>query len=282
MSEQVEGISVKVLVNDVAGRDLREEHGLALWIEVAGQRLLFDTGQGGALVANAEALGVALERADALILSHGHYDHTGGLPQLLARRPGLPVYLHPDVMAARYSLRGGEAKAIDMPEDARAALELQREALRWVTGPIELGEGFGLSGPIPRESGFEDTGGPFFKDRRGEQPDPIDDDLALWLRTPRGLVVIVGCSHAGLINTLRQVQRVSGEPRLHAVLGGFHLLEAQEARLARTAEALLALDPELIMPCHCTGAGAVEQLRQRLGERVRPVCAGEVLELGGE
>ncbi|MBN2489804.1 MAG: MBL fold metallo-hydrolase, partial [Planctomycetes bacterium] len=136
------------------------------------------------------------------------------------------------------------------------------------------------TGPIDRRTDYEDTGGPFFLDAAGTRPDPIPDDLALWMRTDRGLVVVVGCSHAGLINTLDQARRVSGESRLHAVLGGFHLGGAAAERLERTAQALEALAVEQVVPCHCTGDVAVEFLRQALGARVVPGAAGACYTFG--
>jgi 7,8-dihydropterin-6-yl-methyl-4-(beta-D-ribofuranosyl)aminobenzene 5'-phosphate synthase len=111
-------------------------------------------------------------------------------------------------------------------------------------------------------------------------PDPLEDDLALWLRTPRGLVVILGCGHAGLINTLTCARRLSGGERLHAVLGGFHLGGASESRLLRTAAALRTLEPDLVVPCHCTGAQAIARFREALGERVVPGAAGMRFRLG--
>jgi len=152
--------------------------------------------------------------------------------------------------------------------------------VRWTTRALQLTAGVGITGPIPRLTDYEGTGGPFFIDADGQQRDPILDDLALWVRTDQGLVVIVGCSHAGVVNTLRHALGVSGESRLHAVLGGFHLAEASEVRLTRTMAALWELGPDLIVPCHCTGGAAVERLRQTFGARVVPGSAGAVFRLG--
>jgi 7,8-dihydropterin-6-yl-methyl-4-(beta-D-ribofuranosyl)aminobenzene 5'-phosphate synthase len=273
---------ITILVDNKANEGLLAEHGLAVWIETAGRRLLFDTGQGPALSRNAGTLDVALHTADTLVLSHGHYDHTGGVPLVIESAPGVHVYCHPGAAGPRYSIRDGSAKSIGMPGAAKLALEsVSPGKLHWTTRPIELAPGIGLTGPVPRLTDYEDVGGPFFVDGNGRQSDPIDDDLALWIRTETGLVVIVGCSHAGLINTLRHAQRLSGASRIHAVLGGFHLLEASEARVERTMDALTELGPDLIVPCHCTGERAVEKLRLALGERVLPGSAGTTYTFGG-
>lgn len=270
-----------IIVDNKAAEGLLCEHGFAAWIEVAGRRLLFDTGQGAALAGNADKLGIDLRTADTLVLSHGHYDHTGGVPLLVARAPTAEIYAHPAATGPRYSIRDGVAKPIAMPVAARTALEVHPVGVRWTTRSQRLAIGLGLTGPIPRLTDFEDTGGPFFVDADGSQSDSIADDMALWMRTGRGLVVVVGCSHAGLVNTLRHALKLSGEPRLHAVLGGFHLNQASEVRLARTMAELQELGPDLIVPCHCTGDAAVERLRQSFGERVFPGSAGAVFRFGG-
>jgi 7,8-dihydropterin-6-yl-methyl-4-(beta-D-ribofuranosyl)aminobenzene 5'-phosphate synthase len=273
---------ITILIDNKANECLASEHGFSVWIEAAGRRLLFDGGQGPALASNAGRLNVPLRSADSLILSHGHYDHTGGLPLVIESAPGVHVYCHPGAWSPRYSIRHGSAKSIGMPGAARAALEsLSPGRVHWITQPLEVAPGIGVTGPIPRLTNYEDTGGPFFLDVAGNRGDPIDDDLALWIRTETGLVVIVGCSHAGLINTLNYARGLSGASRIHAVLGGFHLIEASDARVERTIDALTELGPNLIVPCHCTGERAVEKLRLALGERVLPGSAGATYTFGG-
>jgi 7,8-dihydropterin-6-yl-methyl-4-(beta-D-ribofuranosyl)aminobenzene 5'-phosphate synthase len=132
----------------------------------------------------------------------------------------------------------------------------------------------GVTGPIPRETAFEDTGGPFFLDQGGRRADAMDDDLALWIKTDRGLVVCVGCSHAGVVNTLNYAQRLNAGSRIRAVVGGMHLLSASEERLEQTIAALRGLDPELLVPCHCTGEGAIERLQAAFGDRTLRGLAG--------
>jgi len=259
---------ITILVDNQAGPGLSAEHGFAAWIECDGRHWLLDAGQGAALVPNAQALGVPLAAAEGLILSHGHYDHTGGLPALLASSSAR-VYCHPHAERPRYAMRDGEARSIGMPASARAALAaLPGERLWQVTAPLALASGVGLTGPIPRRADYEDSGGPFFADAVGRHPDDFADELALTLRTTRGLVVILGCGHAGLINTLSHALALHPGERLHAVLGGFHLGGASEERLARTAAALRALDPAVVVPCHCSVERAVAAFRRVLGERV--------------
>ncbi len=119
-----------------------------------------------------------------------------------------------------------------------------------------------------------DTGGPFSLDPEGKRPDPIEDDLALWIRTGAGAIVCLGCAHAGLVNTLSRIRRLTGDGKIRAVIGGFHLLNASSARLGLTADFLRRLGPELVVPCHCTGDAATAELRDALGKAVSPGRVG--------
>jgi 7,8-dihydropterin-6-yl-methyl-4-(beta-D-ribofuranosyl)aminobenzene 5'-phosphate synthase len=245
------------------------EHGFSLWIETEGKRILFDTGQGNALASNARALGVDLSDTGLLVLSHGHCDHTGGIPQVVQIARKIEVYCHSGVVQPRYSIRTGTPRPIQMPRESMAAMDkLPAQSLHWVSQPVLLSQGIGITGPIPRETNYEDTGGPFYLDPEGTRADPIDDDLALWIRTDDGLVICVGCCHAGLVNTLTHVRRLSTTSRIRAIIGGFHLLNASDQRLERTITALRSLAPEMVVPCHCTGERAVEMMRGALGECV--------------
>ncbi len=269
------GIRITVLVDNRAKTGLLAEHGLSLWIEADGMKLLMDAGQSGAFARNAESLGIRLTEADAIILSHGHYDHTGGLAELLPGMKAPIIYLHPASLQARFGIREGIAKPIGMPVATSAALEdLPVPGCHWVRQPIRMSPRMGLTGPIPRETRFEDAGGPFFLDAQGMQPDPIDDDMALWIETDDGLVVCTGCCHAGLINTLRWVQEQRPGMPFLAVIGGLHLASAREDRMRQTIEALRAMDIRQLIPLHCTGEAAVAQLHEALGERVVTTAMG--------
>lgn len=254
-----------VLVDNQAGFGCLAEHGFALWIEHGDGHILLDTGQGTALAENVHALGIDLGRTDALVLSHGHYDHTGAVPMVLGAAPKVRVYCHSGVTEPRYSISGGEARDIRMPMfSMRALATLPVERMFWNGGAQSLGDGIGLSGFIPRWTDFEDAGGPFYFDPHGLRSDPVDDDQALWISTDKGLIVCLGCCHAGLINTLTHLREITGESRIRAVIGGLHLGSASRERLEMTAQALRDMQPELLVPCHCTGEGAIAYLRDHL------------------
>jgi 7,8-dihydropterin-6-yl-methyl-4-(beta-D-ribofuranosyl)aminobenzene 5'-phosphate synthase len=271
---------ITILVDNQAGEGLVAEHGLSLWIETEGTRVLFDTGQGSALPTNAPALGIDVGRTDILVLSHGHYDHTGGIPHVLQQARNTNVYCHPGVVHPRYSIKNGVPKPIQMPRESMTAIgRLPAGQLHWVEQPFFLSEKIGVTGPIPRETTYENTGGPFYLDREGERADPIEDDLALWIRTDDGLIVCVGCCHAGLVNTMNHVRHLNNGLRVRAVIGGLHLINASRQRLDQTIGALRLLEPDLAVPCHCTGERAVTMLQDALGERVSPGAAGMTFRL---
>lgn len=268
-------VKITIVVDNHAGEGLITEHGLSLWIETDGKHILFDTGQGKALEFNAQALDVDLSQTDILILSHGHYDHTGGIPHVLKKVQNLDVYCHPDVFQSRYSIREGTAKPIQMPSESKNALDmLPMQKIHRVSQALGITVEIGITGPIPRETGFEDTGGPFYLDPEGRSADRIDDDLALWIQTVQGWVVCVGCCHAGLVNTLNQVKRLTKQDRICAIIGGFHLLNADYQRLKLTVTALQSFSPNGIYPCHCTGKEAIKALQTAFGEKVVPAYAG--------
>jgi 7,8-dihydropterin-6-yl-methyl-4-(beta-D-ribofuranosyl)aminobenzene 5'-phosphate synthase len=269
------GTTITVVVDNKAGEGLAAEHGLSLWIETEGRRILFDTGQGAAFETNIRTLGIDLPTADILVLSHGHYDHTGGIARVIERALKSTSTATPGISRPRYVIRDGKAKSIGMAEGALEALgRVPPEHLHWVQEPLMLSPAVGLTGPVPRLTSYEDTGGPFFLDPEGERPDLIEDDLALWIQTDQGLVVCMGCCHAGLVNTLDYIRRSTEGARIRAVIGGLHLMNAGRERLTHSIRELKRIAPDTLVPCHCTGDPAVASLHDALGERVTTGMSG--------
>lgn len=273
-------VDITIIVDNSTRNGMLCEHGFAALVKFQGRKILFDTGMGEAFPANVEKMGLDLDTIDAVVLSHGHYDHTGNLDMVLSQAGDIEIYAHPDVTKTRYSIRNMSHKDISMPASALAALKSRLADVRWTDGPFMLTEDCGVTGPVPRENRFEDCGGPFFLDAAGTEPDLIPDDQSIWIRTDAGLVVLAGCCHLGIINTINHVFDISGENRLHAIIGGFHLKEAGLERLAFTMGELKKLDPAHIVPCHCTGDSAAQALVDTFGDRVRPGFSGAVFRFG--
>lgn len=255
-------ISLTILVENTAhGAGILGEHGLAWWIDTGTHRVLFDTGQGMTLTHNAPRLGIDLSQANAIVLSHGHYDHVGGLEAALAAAPGVPLYLHPRAVEPKFT--GTDPAAVRRVSIPFMETESFRRGGRRVVAtsqPCEVMPGVWATGEIPRTNDFEDTGGPFYLDEALTRPDPLLDDQAVYLPTPQGVIVICGCAHAGVVNTLRHIARLTGEALVRALFGGLHLENASARRMEETVRALQACRPHQIGCCHCTGLAAIRRL----------------------
>jgi 7,8-dihydropterin-6-yl-methyl-4-(beta-D-ribofuranosyl)aminobenzene 5'-phosphate synthase len=275
-------ITLRCLVDNTAlrGSAFWGEHGVAFAIETPDGNLLFDTGQSGnVLVHNAEQMHIDFMDFDALVLSHAHYDHTGGLAPFFAlSRPGIPLYANPDLFNERYALKDGKTQSIGL---RLPRAEVARHAnLHLSAEPAEIFPGVWTSGEISDRPDFNGRSSQH-QIRVGEtwQPDPYKDDLSLVLQTPQGLVVVCGCCHAGLLNTLVHIRRRFSKP-VRAIIGGTHLTAASADDLERVRTALqdqgLGCSPELYLN-HCTGEHAQMFLAQAFGEKMKPCPAGTEL-----
>lgn len=256
---------------------LQGEHGLSFWIRTEHGVVLFDTGQTAPVLAhNLNALELLPQDVDALALSHAHYDHTGGLEVVLSSHPKRLIFAHPDIFRPRYALRQGEYRSIGLAHEQFALS--QRAILNLSAAPAEIVPDLWTTGEISERP--EPAGGSahlFIRDGADWQPDPYRDDISLVRRTHQGLVVICGCCHAGILNTLFHVERKFGGPIL-AVLGGFHLLSAEDRYLEHVIRVLDERFPDIsFYPNHCTGENAFKKLVNAFGSRVSACPAGTMV-----
>ena len=272
-------VKITVLIENTAGKlGVLAEHGLAFLVETGDETILFDTGQGFVLKHNLERLGRSLADVNTVVLSHGHYDHTGGLTSAISTMNSPTIYAHPAVIAPKFARNAdGGGRFIGMSE-------LNKDALthsNWIhtAEPTKLPGGLRLTGTVPRQTDFEDVGGPFYRDPACKMPDPIEDDQSAFIETDHGTVVILGCAHAGIINTLMYIQQLTGNRPIHTVIGGTHLVNASEERMTQTVDALRDLDIKALFPCHCTGFHAAARLANEFPGRIHPSPAGTIISI---
>ncbi|MFC2149183.1 MBL fold metallo-hydrolase [Candidatus Auribacterota bacterium] len=269
------------------------EWGWSMLIEADGLRLLFDTGLRMAAKNNAAVMGEDLKKIDKILLSHGHLDHTGGLRDILLlagtetgktniidrNERNMEIICHPDVWGPKYVKHPGdkEYSFAGIPF-CRAELE-QRGGARFTESkkPVWITDDMVWSGEIPMINDYERiTPICFIKNKAdagpGDDsafgPDPVTDDAALYIKTDQGLVIILGCGHHGIINTIHHAQKVTGMEEIHTVAGGTHLVDATENQLEKVIAELKRLKVKKLGVSHCTGAAPSAKLSDALGTDV--------------
>jgi 7,8-dihydropterin-6-yl-methyl-4-(beta-D-ribofuranosyl)aminobenzene 5'-phosphate synthase len=275
------GLRITTLSENTADTgDLLAEHGLSILIETGKGNILFDTGQTITAGYNTDNLEIDLKQIDKIVLSHGHNDHTGGLRQIL-RKMGkeVEVIAHLDIWAAKYRRRKGKKdKYIGIPFQ-RQELESLGARFTLTTKPVQVADNIMTTGEVPMVTDYETIdSGLFVKEDTGWQPDKLLDDLSLIINTKSGLVVVLGCAHRGMINTLYHAQQLTGVKRIHAVIGGSHLVHASEERIRLTIAALKELDVPKLGLCHCTSLPAISLLAQEFGDKFFFNIVGTIFE----
>ncbi|UCC69125.1 MAG: MBL fold metallo-hydrolase [Armatimonadota bacterium] len=263
-------LTITVLTDNQVDRGdgLLAEHGLCLLAQAGGCEVLLDTGQTDVCLRNARRLGVDLGDVNAVVLSHGHYDHGGGLPALLDALGRLEVIAHPGSFASKYARRRGQQdRHIGLAYSAHDLIQ-RGGVFRLEPDAHEISGGLIATGSIPRITGFEKDDPHFWVKADGSwEPDHFKDDQALVARTAEGLVVMLGCAHAGVINTLRHAVKLTGDERIRAVLGGLHLASASLERTEQTVAALGQMDVGQVVACHCSGFAARIRLQAAFKKR---------------
>jgi 7,8-dihydropterin-6-yl-methyl-4-(beta-D-ribofuranosyl)aminobenzene 5'-phosphate synthase len=289
-SDLLSSLKITVLAEDSVQYEspLLGQHGISFLLEARKQevcrRILVDVGQNpSALLHNMSLLGIQPSAIDALFLTHCHYDHTQGTVEVLKAvgKSGLPVVAHPDTFRLHFIKDPCLRHVGVMPEDSRPRIEEAGGHLFLTTDPFPFLPGFMTTGEVRRQTEFEEVGIPLFTLADGRMvQDRMMDDISLVAQVQeKGLVIVTGCSHAGIVNIVKHSVELTGENRIACILGGFHLLSASEERIRKTTEALFQFDIHLISAGHCTGFKAQAALYQIFQERFKPLQTGMTFEI---
>jgi len=246
------------------------EHGWAVGISTSNRRILFDTGQGLGIVKNSELLDFDLSRVKTIVLSHGHYDHCSGLPLVLPLTGETDVYIHTQGFGRRCHRYKGLVRDIGIRDQQRSLEDL---GARFIFNSefTTIGDGLYLSGEVPRISSFEKPDPRLVREDAAKElfVDPITDDQTLIIDTKQGLILLLGCAHAGLINILHHVQNKLPNRPIHTIIGGTHLGFASDTQFSATVDALRSFDIKCLAASHCTGLERGADLAQAFGDTFR-------------
>jgi 7,8-dihydropterin-6-yl-methyl-4-(beta-D-ribofuranosyl)aminobenzene 5'-phosphate synthase len=277
-------MKITVLCENTVGRRIGAgEHGFSAFIETDRENYLFDTGSGQSVVANSLAFEKDLRSVQKIFLSHGHFDHTGGLPEVLKLKGEVDVHAHPNVFSDRIAVHkeneGEKKRFVGIPYK-RGYLESLGAHFVLNTVFTEVEKGLFLTGEVPRKTGFEKPDPRLFTEINGRMvQDTFPDDQALILESQKGLVLVLGCAHSGMINIIHHVMGKTGKENFYAILGGTHLDFLTPEQLEESIVFLKKMKVEKIGVSHCTGMRAAGRLHHEFGDRFSYGCVGSVLEI---
>lgn len=275
----VTSVKIHILANDRAKPGMLAEYGLSLFIQHESANILFDTGQSFVYCRNAGIMGAKLEMTDCIVISHGHFDHCGGLVHFPKTVRCPRVYIHPDAFVKRVRKVIAATEEIGIPWTIQD-LDCLGKKLFACDQNQTLYKGIHLLGNIPRIMEFEATPDCFYLEQDGKMmQDPVSDEQILVCETGKGLAVFLGCSHFGVVNCLKCVEQCFPDQAVYALVGGLHLMNASPLRLQLTIRYMQKKGIPKILPLHCTGTHAVNELKKVFGERCLDARAGDVIEI---
>ena len=242
------------------------EHGFAAFIETKSGNYLFDTGQGFSILRNAKYLKKDLTSIKKIFLSHGHYDHTGGLTNILKVKKRVEVYAHPDIFCKKYARLKIDGKETDKYIGIKHKKKyFEKRGAQFVLNSSfsEVEDDIYLTGEVPRKTDFEKGDTRLLINNNGSLvPDSLLDDQSLVLKTKKGLIVVLGCAHSGLINIIKHIMKHFKDEKLDTIIGGTHLGFLKEDQLDKTISHLKRYGFKKIGASHCTGLKAAARLFQ--------------------
>ncbi|MCK5851932.1 MBL fold metallo-hydrolase [bacterium] len=273
----IKNLKITVVVDNTASRTCLAEHGLAYYVEIDGKRLFFDSGQGKIIRNNCDKLDIDPLRANAFVLSHGHYDHTGGIKYLSEHfSDNVKVYLHPAALDKKYAKDEKKYRYIGIAKKNKEWIKNKdRQRLFLTEKPTKIFKDVWVTGPVPRINKIEKVEERFCLNKDKNQHDDLIDDQSMFFYSNSGIVVLLGCCHSGIGNTLDYISKLTGESKIYAVIGGMHLINASHERLDFSAKILKKYKVKLFAPCHCTGQKSAAYLFSKNQKNFNECYAGK-------
>lgn len=274
-------MKITTLIENNSGKrsDLHTEHGLSVYIEVDGKNILFDTGQSGNFIDNAEKLGIDLKNLDYVIISHGHYDHSGGFERLIREiNPDIELYIGKGFFDKKYGfISEDNYKYIGNPF-SESFLEENDIPTKYVSEDItNITENLMIFTNFNRDEDFENTDETMYiKENGNYRKDEFYDEVSLGLKTDKGLFILVGCAHPGIVNILETISERT-DMKINGLIGGTHLIKEDETKINKIIEYLKEKDIKIVAACHCTGKQGETMLSQQLEENFINNNTGDVL-----
>ncbi|MEA3224071.1 MAG: MBL fold metallo-hydrolase [Thermodesulfobacteriota bacterium] len=264
------------------------QHGISILLiaEAGGatKKFLVDVGQNPtALLENMSKMDISPSHIDAIVLTHCHYDHTQGVARILKEigKSDIPVIAHPDLFRLNFITDPHFRHLGIMDGDKEADIETSGGKLCLTKDPIQILPGLITTGEVKRQTDFEEVGMDLFTIKNGKiETDLMTDDISVVANLKeKGLVVVTGCSHAGIVNIIKHAIKLTGTKKVHGIIGGFHLIEASTNRIKKTVQELERLNPDWIAAGHCTGFEAQVELYNTFKDRFSPLHTGMIFEI---
>lgn len=275
-------MKVTTLIENKLGdrKDLYNEHGISVYIEAGGKNILFDTGQSGNFINNAKRLQINLKNLDTVILSHGHHDHSGGFKRLIKEvNSKAELVIGEEFFNKKYSKRkSGCYKYLGNPFDEEFLKNKCIDINYIKEDMVEIAEGVFVFSNFEQDEEFNNINQAMYISKDdGFVKDEFRDEISLAAKTDKGLVVVVGCSHVGIVNILETIIKRTGED-IYALIGGTHLIREDDEKINKIIEYLVKRDIKVIGACHCTGKQGLTMLAQQLGKNYIKNNTGDILE----
>ena len=273
-------IKFEILVeNKTDNPGIMAEHGLSIYIKTDEKKILFDAGASDLIIKNANKMNTDLSTIDFAIISHGHYDHTGGFPSFHNVNNKAPIYIHENAIKKYHGKHNGKIEkamcGIRWTADEKALLD---QSLFFTKRPLWINENIVISGTIPNVDGIVPTE-QFYYEENGEMiPDDMSHEQFLAINNENGIILFSGCSHKGVIPAVKYCKELFPGEKIILLVAGMHLYSADKATRERVINQVIEEDIEKVMPLHCTGINAICDLKSQMGERCIVATAGDVYE----